>query len=223
MKRMNLHTHGEQDVLLSLLHWMVTRDFNYQISSFQWFFSSYRQTPCIYIPLVHIWWSSWGWQKTFHEHVFRHSSAVLSQYICVGVQTPSTPGGWRTILQGHRHYATKVCKILHEHEFIKNLWHILEDLPKNYSNFFKCKHWNCFHLVKALQLKYLSNIFKIIYWGQSGFRNFLLSIKAKIRKKGPVCWHCLYNNPYKNNLSILNGKTDIFSQFKKYVLLYINI
>lgn len=38
-------------------------------------------------------WSSWGWQKTFNEHVFRHSTAVLSQYICVGVQTPSTLGG----------------------------------------------------------------------------------------------------------------------------------
>lgn len=38
-------------------------------------------------------WSNRGWQKTVHEHVFRHSMAVLSQYICVGVRTPSTLGG----------------------------------------------------------------------------------------------------------------------------------
>lgn len=38
-------------------------------------------------------WSNRGWQKAVHQHVFRHSIAVVSQYICVGVRTPGTLGG----------------------------------------------------------------------------------------------------------------------------------
>lgn len=125
MKRMNLHTHGEQYVLLSFFHWMVTRDFNYQISSFQWFFSSYGQTPCMYIPLMHSWLIQLRLAGDLMSTCLDIPLLFFPNIFVLVCEHPAHRLEWRTILQGHRHYAINTSKIPHKQEFIKNLWYIL--------------------------------------------------------------------------------------------------
>lgn len=100
---------------------------------------------------------------------------------------------WRTILQGHRHYAINMSKIPHEQEFIKNLWYVLmKIIHQTLSNanietlttWLEHYKWNIFKIFFKLSVEVKMALGTCFYWK-----------KQKLEKRGLVYSHCLYNNP----------------------------